>query len=393
MNTPWIRTPLLAAVTAVSLSLGCVGEEPAPTDAGPSEPEPTGPWAEYDIEAPSDALGTLLNDTPFLSYDRVCVAVADLERTPVDPSAVETDADGTEVVCAWNLFSGNVPEGLYFNDVASCDGPFTQGPSWFTKPRRIFTSDDSLADDADYVRELTWVADQIHASGCACCHDSALNSGNVSGFDVNAPFPWTDTMTNAQLSMGTGQFDDHLLFGHIDPDDNHGFDRTQTLFASNDPMRMRAFFQSEFDRRGGDQDDLDEAQRQFDALFGRTREEAGECISPFEGIEDGKMVWNGDEVRQLYITEVGTTNPGFPPNLDLPENTVWAIYVDDDGAGIASGDLAIGDVPTGSTQVMPTDGSAPMLEIGRTYRMYAAPDFMRNNEANCTFVYAPSMSE
>lgn len=39
--------------------------------------------------------------------------------------------DGVEMVCVWDAFSGNVPEGMTFTDLLTCDKAFTQGPSWF----------------------------------------------------------------------------------------------------------------------------------------------------------------------------------------------------------------------------------------------------------------------
>lgn len=340
-------------------------------------------WADYTATPPEGAVLDALVSTPFRWPEQVCIDPSGLDLS--DDTQLSQAEDGSEVLCVWDNFSGNVPEGLVYTDILSCDRAFTQGPSWFTPPQQVYTSDLSLLDDDEYVAELDWVSGQILSSGCACCHASGAASGHVSGFDVTAPGVWTDSMTNAQLAMAAGLFPEHALFGHYEASDNHGFDRTGTLFASTDPDRMRAFFEAEMDRRGADQDDLDEAQQQFDALFGRLFETVSACVSPYEGIVDGKIVWNGDGVRQIYILDPGADAPGFPPNLHLPEGTVWALFVDTDAAPIESGTLSIGEIPDGAVQAWPADGSAPVLSDGSTYKLYATPDVMNVREANCTF--------
>ncbi|MFT4976727.1 MAG: hypothetical protein ACI8S6_002632, partial [Myxococcota bacterium] len=229
-------------------------------------------WDAYSIAPPSAEITVQLTGTPFLWPEQVCVDADDLE--------VSEDGE----LCVWDNFSGSVPEGLQFTDVLTCDRSFTQGPPWFTPPGRVSESDSALLDDPEYVADLEWVSDQVSASGCACCHDSASGSGHTSGFDVNAPGIWTDSMTNSQLSMAAGMFAEHDLFGYYEASANHGFDRTETLFATTDPERMKAFFTAEFERRQGSEEDLDEALGQFDALFGRLFEDVYDCIDPYEGI-------------------------------------------------------------------------------------------------------------
>jgi hypothetical protein len=236
------------------------------------------------------------------------------------------------------------------------------------------------------VAELEWVRDQVRTSGCGCCHASGTGSGHTSGFDMDAPGVWTDSMTNAQLAMAAGRFPEHSLFGHFQAEVNHGFDRTSTLFASTDPARMAAFFEGEFVRRGGNDEDLAEAQGQFDALFGRLFLEPSGCITPYEGLVDGSVVWNSEEgIRQLYVLEEDAHTPGFPPNIDRPEGTVWAVYVEPSAAPILSGAAALGEVPTGAVQMVPESG-APVFESGRTYRLYGTPDVMIPSRVDCTFV-------
>ena len=158
--------------------------------------------------------------------------------------------------------------------------------------------------------------------------------------------------------------------------------------ASTDPERMKAFFESELERRAYTEEDIEDAQGQFDALFGRMFTEVFDCIDPYEGVVDGTLLWNGGAARQIYILEEGAQTPGFPPNLHLPEGTVWALFVDPaTGSPIEPGTLTPGEIPEGTFQAWPDDGSAPVFEEGTTYRFFAASDVMSSTEASCTITW------
>ena len=370
------------------LATAACGTETEKLDSAAVEPAPTAidlEWESYAIEQPSAEINVWLNETPFLWPEKVCVDASTVADLPADAERTTLD-DGTEAVCFWDAFSGNVPEGMDFTELSTCEMAWTQGPPWFAQPQRVYRSEDALLDDAAFVTELEWVRDQVRTSGCGCCHASGTNSGHTSGFDMDAPGVWTDSMTNAQLAMAAGRFPEHSLFGHFAAETNHGFDREATLFASTDPARMAAFFEGEFQRRGGNDEDLAEAQGQFDALFGRLFLPFSDCITPYEGLVDGKLLWNSEDgVRQVYILETDAQTPGFPPNIDRPEGTVWALYVDPTSDPIAPGSLSIGEVPAGTTQMVPETGDLA-LESGRTYRFYATPDVMIPAQLDCTFV-------
>ncbi len=339
-------------------------------------------WAGYEIERPSDEARVILDATPFIQPQKLCA----------DASGLDVP-EGAELVngqlCVWDFFSGTVPEGMAFSDVSSCEPPWTQGPPWFTAPRRVYESPSSLLNDDTWVAEATWVQSQIRASGCSCCHSSSSGSGNTSGFDFDAPGVFTDSMTNSQLIMSGGYNDLHKLFGSFPSGDNHGFAREETLWPSTDPARLKAFFESEFARRAGSQTDIDGSDAAFDALFGQVIAPRSECVSEFEGVgPDGTVYWNGDaSVRQILLMEADADTPAFPPNLDRPEGTLWALYVDFEGTPIENGALRIGDVPPGSTQVVPVDGPAPVLQEGVTYSVFATEDIMVGRILNCTFTY------
>ncbi len=375
------RTLSALALVLAGLAMACTTEETVSKDsAEPSEIDQA--WAAYDIPPPSAETSAMLNEQAFLWPEQICVSVDSLSTVPADATLTVAD-DGTEQLCFWDAFSGNVPFGMQFTDLSTCEAAFSQGPPWFSPPARVHVSDDAVLDDAAWVEESTWVQEQVRTSGCSCCHASDAGSGFTSGFDFDAPGVWTDSMSNAQLSMAAGIFDEHTLFGHFEADVNQGFNREHTLFASTDPDRMAAFFTAEFERRSGDNSDLEEAAGQFDALFGRLFLEPVECITPYEGMIDGKLLWNSGQVRQLYVLEVDAMTPGFPPNLDRPDGTVWALYVSPDAPPIDPGTLALGEVPEGTWQSFPADGTAPTFESGRTYRLYGTPDVMIPSALDC----------
>ncbi len=339
-------------------------------------------WAGYEIERPTDAMRVILDDTPFIEPQQVCVDASTLDV----PEGAEL-VDGQ--LCVWDLFSGAVPEGMNFSDVSSCEAPWTQGPPWFAQPTRVYESPSSLLNDDAWVAEATWVQSQIHATGCSCCHASSSGSGNTSGFDFDAPGVWTDSMTNSQLIMSTGYNDLHKLFGEVPAEQNHGFARSETLWPSTDPDRLKAFFDSEFARREGSQADIAASDAAFDALFGQVIADRSACVEEFEGVRaDGTVYWNGDTpVRQVLVMEADAQTPAFPPNLDRPEGTLWALYVDFDGTPIENGALRLGDVPEGTTQKVPAEGPAPVLQDGVTYTIFASEDIMVGRVLNCTFTY------
>ena len=71
--------------------------------------------------------------------------------------------------------------------------------------------------------------------------------------------------------------------------------------------------------------------------------------------------------------EQGSKNPVVPPNLDLPEGTIWRLDV------LASADalkspITYGKTPKGTFQAYPESSSAPELEKGETYHLVLLGD-------------------
>jgi hypothetical protein len=81
----------------------------------------------------------------------------------------------------------------------------------------------------------------------------------------------------------------------------------------------------------------------------------------------------GGPVRYVYVLEDGSKNPGVPPNLDMPDGTLWRLDVLPNADAVASG-LQYGTTPAGSFQAIPETSTAPALEAGTTYHLVALAD-------------------
>ena len=97
---------------------------------------------------------------------------------------------------------------------------------------------------------------RVRLGAYVCCHSSEM-TGYASRWDYDAPGIWTDTMPLTGIVMAAGLADEHQLFGFYSEDQNHGFNREETLIPTTDTERMKAFFQGEFERRGGTQADIE----------------------------------------------------------------------------------------------------------------------------------------
>ena len=374
-----------SASALVTLGLLCMLMS-ACSDAGDSISVTPDPWENYSLEPPTEAMVETLQVDPAIYPHAVC-APYDASEMSVESQYLTTTESDNDSLCIWHHPAGCVPEGQNYADLASCEVVRTLGPSWFVPPLRRFESDPALLQDPEYVRELEWVTEQVAASGCACCHASE-RSNYASFFDIDAPGNWIDTLTMTGIVMGAGMDTEHKYLGYLPPEDNFGFDRETTLFATTDIPRMTAFFTQEFERRGGTQADVEAAGATFRQINGSLYEEPSDC-GPGEGINaDGKIVWKGGAARQVYLQTVGAQNPGSPPNLDKPAGTLWALYADHERDALVSGTIAPGEVPAGARQAVPADGDvAPVFEVGTQYRLFVTPDFLRSNTSNCIFTY------
>ena len=86
----------------------------------------------------------------------------------------------------------------------------------------------------------------------------------------------------------------------------------------------------------------------------------------------------------MYVMRADADNPGVPPNLDLPEGTLWRLDVAHTDDPIASG-IQYGVVPEGASQYYPFESSAPALSKGFAYYLYVLQDIYAPL-TRCTFV-------
>ncbi len=74
-------------------------------------------------------------------------------------------------------------------------------------------------------------------------------------WDINKPHIWTDQLTPRGVAILGGQVSS-AVFGQIPPEDNNGFDRSETGAPTTDVARFKAYFQKEIVRRGITAEDI-----------------------------------------------------------------------------------------------------------------------------------------
>ncbi len=400
MPPQWILSRHLMALIALTVFCACGDakkSEDSSTDgqtvvASPSAEDIQTAWDNYETTPPSPEMHALLTEAAAIYPHEECIPFDGNTMTAAE-GHLKTDEDGNQVLCVWHHPAGCVPEGMNYAEVVSCDDVRTNGPSWFIPPVRKYETEPSLFEDEDYLKELAWTRSQVAASGCACCHSSDV-SNYASMFDIDAPGSWTDTLTMTAIVMGAGLATEHKYLGFLPPETNFGFDRETTIFASTDVPRMQAFFKGEFERRGGTEEDIEEARDLFLQINGSLLNAPTECRTD-EGMDaEGRLIWTGGPARQVYIQELGAENPGSPPTRDRPEGTVWALYSNPTANAMESGQIRVGTPPAGAEQIIPNDQSeAPVFETGRQYRLFITPDFISPAYTNCTFTFGEAAVE
>ena len=106
---------------------------------------------------------------------------------------------------------------------------------------------------------------------------------------------------------------------------------------------------------------------------------AGEGVSP-----DGTLSWTGGPARYVYLMESDSASPGVPPNLDLPDGTLWRLDVAHTAQPVPS-PIRYGEAPAGAAVTWPASGEAPALQPGRTYYLIALLDIYQP-ATRCLFV-------
>jgi hypothetical protein len=283
-------------------------------------------------------------------------------------------------VCTWEMISGATEPGRSFMDYASCDRVRTQRPYYPVPPAEDATRADARLEDPTYVAELTWVKSQIEATACICCHSTRAPKGPSNWF-VESPGNFINSFYPRGLAMGAGWINT-VSFGAYRPEHNNGFSRASperpndSIFVTTDAARIARFFEAELAHRGYKREDFANQPYGGGPLDTQLLYQPTACTSG-EGVgADGTLTWRGGKARYVYVLEQGTTSPTVPPNLDLPEGTLWRIDVPSTGTPVESGKVRYGVVPTGTSQRFPATGQPTALTSGKTYYLYVLADII-----------------
>lgn len=300
---------------------------------------------------------------PFEPLQQVCMA-----PLPGEPEGAGPDGD----VCTWEAISGSTEEGRHFADYASCEVVLTQRPYWSAAVEANTPDDDPRYSDTNWQTEYEWITEQVEASACVCCHSAELAPSGPSGWFLEADGLWVDTLDDDAVAMLAGWIDS-TAFGAFPPAENNGFARKITGLPSTDPLRTKAFFEDLAARRGVTESDFAGADPFGGPLADQLTYEPDDCSSSAGVDADGTVRWAGGPARYLYVLEADANNPGVPPNLDLPDGTLWRVDVPPTNDAISSG-VAYGSDPVGAERVFPEDGAAQPLVSGEEYYLYVLFD-------------------
>ncbi len=304
-----------------------------------------------------------------------------LECAP--PLAGEPAGMSDGEVCTVSLISACTEEGRRFDDYGSCDTVRTQRPYYpFDPAEPSAPDDDPRLTDSAYQTELAWVAEQVEACACICCHSEEAPDGPSNWF-IESEGIWVDSFEPSGLAFVAGWLDS-TSFGAFPPEENNGFNRTDVGLPSTDAPRMLAFFEAELERRGFSRDDFADSVAAGGPLYAQLVYELEACEGDVGIDADGTITWEDGAARYIYVLEEGSANPTVPPNLDLPEGTLWRLDVAPTDDPIETG-ITYGVVPEGASQRFPEDGAPPALVSGHTYHLYVSKDVLIPI-ARCTFV-------
>ncbi len=158
-------------------------------------------------------------------------------------------------LCVHASISGCTIEGRNYADDVSCPAVRKQGRPFRNIPAPVEPNPASARlQDPNFMKELSWVTEQVRSCGCACCHDTSRLK-DYSLWDINKPYIWIEQMTRRGLVIMSGQLPSGG-FGSIPSEDNNGFDRSRTGAPTTDVQRFESFFRAEADLRGITADEI-----------------------------------------------------------------------------------------------------------------------------------------
>lgn len=290
------------------------------------------------------------------------------------PKAGEPAGKGPDgKVCTPVLISGCTEAGRRFDDYASCQDVMTNRPYWAAPPAKVTAKDDPRLKDAAYMAEVAWARSQIEASACVCCHTNRLAPNGGSNWVIDGEGIWLDGLKDSGLAMMAGLADSTAL-GAFDAKDNNGFDRTVLGVPTTDVPRMQKLLLGEWQRRGLGPDDAKQVPPFGGPLVEQLAFVPGPCGAG-EGVDaQGLVQWSGGAARYVYVLSATAASPGVPPNLDVPNGTLWLVDVASDKPAMASG-IPYGVASAAQRQRVPAAGAAaPALAKGQSYYLVALQD-------------------
>lgn len=278
------------------------------------------------------------------------------------------EVDGASV-CTWNQMSGCTQEGLRFEDQGSCETVLTQRPYYPVPADTANPLDDPRLDDPTYAAELSWVKGQLEACACVCCHKASVSPEGPAVWDTDAAGNFINTFSDWGIGFGARAFDSSLL-GSYDAADNNGFSRFVAGLPSTDEPRMKRFFEGELAHRGLTVADFAD-EPPAPSVFADQADYVPVDCADGEGVDDDGVVrWQGGRARYLYVLAEGSVNPGVPPNLDVPEGTLWRIDTVPPAVPAKTGEVVYGVLPEGHREEVPP---TPLV-VGERYVVYALAD-------------------
>ena len=301
--------------------------------------------------------------TVFVQPYQSCTAAKNGESAGLGP-------DG--LVCTQVAISGATEFGRQFSDYGNCADVRTQRPYWPAAVAAETKADDPRLQDAAYMAEVQWAKQQLEASGCVCCHAASLAPKGASNWNIEGKGIWLDHLRDSGIAVLAGLVGSES-FGAYPAKDNNGFDRTALGIPTTDVPRMQKLLLGEWQRRGLTQADVGKYYDFGGPLLDQAKFQPTTC-APGVGVSaEGKVAWGTSTARYVYILEVGSANPGVPPNLDMPAGTLWFVDVPTAAKPMQSG-IAYGQISGDQRQRLPAKAQAPALQAGKSYYLYALLD-------------------
>ncbi len=299
----------------------------------------------------------------------------------VDPLAGEPDGQGPDgQVCTKEMISGATEEGRLFSDYASCETVRQQRPYAPVPPNERYAQSDTRMDDAEYAADVEWFRGQLRSAACICCHDQQAPDG-PSVFDADAEGNILNMLNDRGIAMGAGWVST-VGFGAYPPEENNGFaradldDPNHSIFPSTDMARMIAIFEREGAHRGMTAADYEGDTYGAGPLDTFRQYEPTPCTDE-EGIdEEGLLTWIPGRVRYLSILAPESLSPTVPPNLEVPDGTLWRVTLNEGKDPLSSGTIFYGKVPSTMTQMFPAQGAPQKLKSGQRYYLHAMADVL-----------------